>query len=946
MLEKDFKIDKYPYLGYSENLIECFSIVGYEENNLPEIIQEYRKNNNNLFRPVILSSIISNKDFGIIDNDLIISQIFPMNPKFINISNIQTTGKNIGSPAMPKTKNIIYSFMVDSSDGKKKLFYTCFGYIFYEKYSYDSNNNLFSLEEYYIPKAFCIISQYSFFSFFLYICENLYNLLNSQANKIPMEIIVYNFVNFLPSPLNYKINYNIFSFELNIPSYNIPQISGYPYLDFDLTEIFSILPLNLVLEIFLLTFIEQSILFFSSDLEILNIVMFIMYTLNYPCNNSTYFWHIVSIDKNSINEENRFVSQIMTSLLGINSSYDESINTFPFGDYHFIVDIDNKKIIFKENNMLDLALKKDIEKISRLKFYFQNIIKEKNVESLYLKNYIEILKKSIENILTKEELNAKNKKEIKINFFTGEKENNKLIQEAFYNFILNILIIFYEDINLHVTYDKIKFEQLKNKNQNEQEPNLTEEEIFFELFKSTSKYKIYFENFIQNSESHDLFKIPLILSEEFINLKNRIRKNQLQLKISFFNIIDEFYISSGNSLNISLNNFYYQYNEANLKAYFNEHDIQMKENNSNDSKLFNFRKSVLHKYVFILNNKYVQEKLKILFPSLKIKKESIYQIDRKTIPLIILNFLDKNNLIKTSNYLIYSLIYVFSILMSLYSFKNLLYYMDKIFEPIKQIEFFLRFYCFIIIQTFSKYYLINKETGKYPEMKYTNIKIYFYLFLSHLKEENILPNKELFIIQKQIFGKNIFRERASFKEKNFNLEMEIVDSKQQDIEFDLKDKNIFQIFMKYNFGYKGYYKPNKIIKTAIKEQGNYNIAFKDETLKNSNTDKKRKNPIIVTKVKDDVYTSELYAPKKIFKLSQALYKDFINNSKLDLENVNIKLLRDILVNLIQYSIELKELNIPYEFLVNGLFLTRNISDKLRMSSIKSIYNNNTNNNKV
>ena len=145
-------------------------------------------------------------------------------------------------------------------------------------------------------------------------------------------------------------------------------------MDFDLTELFNILPLNLVIEIFLLTVIEQSILFFSSNLEILNMIMFIMYSLNYPFNNSTYFWHIVSISKNNINEENRFISQIMTSLLGVNTTYDESINTFPFGDYHFIVDIDKKKIIFKESNNMNMNLKKEIEKLSNLKTYFQNII--------------------------------------------------------------------------------------------------------------------------------------------------------------------------------------------------------------------------------------------------------------------------------------------------------------------------------------------------------------------------------------------------------------------------------------------------------------------------------------------------------------------------------------------------------------------------------------------
>ena len=73
-------------------------------------------------------------------------------------------------------------------------------------------------------------------------------------------------------------------------------------------------------------------------------VMYIIYILNYPCNDSTYFWHIVSVSKNNITEENKFVGKLMDSLLGVNAYYDDSIDTFYFGKYHYIVDIDNKKL--------------------------------------------------------------------------------------------------------------------------------------------------------------------------------------------------------------------------------------------------------------------------------------------------------------------------------------------------------------------------------------------------------------------------------------------------------------------------------------------------------------------------------------------------------------------------------------------------------------------------
>ena len=941
MKEEEKLINKYPFLGYSQNIIECFSIIGYEENIIPQIIEEYKKNNdNNIYSPSILSSITSNIDFGLIDNNLIISQIFPYNPTFTKITKNQNN-KNVINPEKPETKNVVYSFMIDSLDGKKKLFYTCFGYIFYEKYKYyDSNNNLFSLEEYYVPKAFCILSQYSFFSFFYYICSNLNEILNNKNQKIPMEILIYNIVNFLPAPLNYKLQYNIFSTELDASPYELPQLSGYPFLDFDLSSIFDVLPINLIIEIFLITVIEQSILFFSSDLEILNMVMFIMYSLNYPCNNSTYFWHVVSITKNDLHEENRFVSQIITSFLGVNAEYDESINTFAFGDYHLIVDIDNKKIFYKEKNNINAKMKEEVEKLSNLKAYFSNIIKDKIVESSFLKKFINQLKKDLENII-KEEGNQKIKK--KINFFTGKKEKNKLIQECFYNFILNILMIFYKKINLYISLDRIKIElnQKRNLKIIEDKSELSEEEKYFcELFKSTSKYKIYFENFIQNCETHKLFKIPLMISEEFINLKIKSIQNQIELKISLFDIIDNLYSENG-TLNVSTNYFIHHFIEDNIKSNFNDNNNQKKDNNSinNDSKLFTFNKNILQKYIYLLNNDYEKWRIKEIFPFLKIKNELVHLIDRKLIAHTIQNSLEKNNLIKTSNYLFYSLIYVFSILMSLYSYRNLLFYIDKLLSCIDKIDFFLRFYFIKIIETFFKYYLINKEKNIYPEMKFNNIKVYFYLFLSHLKSAKILPNEEIFLILKKLYGKNIFRERGSFKEKNSNFDLDLIDYKQQDIELNLKDKNVFQIYMKYSFGFKGFYKPQIIIKSAMKETGNFNISIKDDYNKNVKNDKKRKTPIIITKVKDSVYSSELFSPKKIFKLSQYVYKDFIENSKLDLEYINIKSLREIIVNLIQYSIELNELNIPFDFLVNGLYLTKNLNENFRANSKKTIKNN-------
>ena len=70
-------------------------------------------------------------------------------------------------------------------------------------------------------------------------------------------------------------------------------------------------------------------------------------------------------------------------------------------------------------------------------------------------------------------------------------------------------MILYQSINLGITFERIKIDILKKrKSKEDDEDNLSEEEeLFCKIIKTTSKYKIYFENFIQNCESHELFTL-------------------------------------------------------------------------------------------------------------------------------------------------------------------------------------------------------------------------------------------------------------------------------------------------------------------------------------------------------------------------------------------------------------------------------------------------------
>ena len=932
-MDKKNLIEKYPYLGYSPNIIEYFGIIGYHEELIPQIIKEITKGtniSNNPFSPTILNSIISNIDYGTTDNDLMLTQIFPDNPNLIKAN------ANDYKEQLPSPTSIIYSFCFDSTDGKKKLFYTCYAYKFYEIYKLQNKNNI---EIYYIPKAFSVISQYAFFTTFNYICENLLNIINIEGkNILPMEILIYCLLNFLPTPMNYCINLNVFDYLLKVDSIKLEQLSGYPYIDFDLSEIFNFLPINLVLEIYILTFLEQKMLFFSQNLEILNIIMYIMFSLNYPCNDSIYFWHIVSVSLNELTEENRFVGKVMDSLLGVNSAYDESINTSPFGSYYYIVDLDNKKIILKKQSKLEQEEEEDVKDLLKIQEFLENCIKDKNIDSAFLKNIIKELKINIENIILKDASYINFPKSKYVNFFKVSPtiiKKNKKIQESFYNFCLNILKMFYKDNELNTSFDKITNKENKLKSElkiNGKQIILPEgEKLFCEFFRDSVKYKIYYENYIQNFDTMDIFKIPLLFSEEFINLKLNDEDNTLA-NISFFKIIDNLYIQSmPQTINITINNLFQEYLE-NLKIDFKHLINDNTKNDFEKNQLLYLNRKILNKFIYLLNNKYENEEIMEIFPSIRLQSpDFISFFDKRCIKDIIQNYLINQNIIKASHCIIYSIAYVFAITLSLHPFPYLLTFLCEILKSLNDTPFFKRYYINIIIQTFHKYYLINEKEKSYPEINLNNLKIYYFIIVNYLKQNEIIPDEEMMSVLSYFFGGTILQERE-IKNNNNNLNNnennKINEEKNKNNEnnqlisktpFKIKYKYNFQCFMKYTFQYYGNIKQKKLVQAALKENRNSNIII--------NSKKKVLHPIIVVKIKEYIYTSEFFSPIKILKNISQIYSDFFENFNFDLRRIDLKSIREIITNLIQYSLELNSVKAPFDFLIYTLYSLKNIEKK-------------------
>ena len=912
MEEKEKTIKKYPYLAYSRNIMEYFAMIGYQEKYIEKFIAS-QKVKGRMDYPTILFSATSNTDFGIIDNKLIITQVYPDKPRLILVN------KNNIDNGEEQTNNAIYSFCYDSLDGKEKLFYICFAYKFFEKYKYITNKN--QTIEYYVPKAFCIVSQYYYFTFFEYICKNLYVLMkNKDIESIPVEITIYNIINFIPSPMNYSLNLDLFSYVLKTEKeVEVKQLSGYPYLDFDLIQIFHLLPMNFVIEIFILTVIEQSMLFFCSNLELLNMVMFIMFVLNYPCNDSPYFWHIVSISKSNFDEDNKFVGKVMSSMLGVNTLYTDDMNTEPFGKYNYIIDIDRQNVILKKE--IDFCAEedgKDFDGLNNFRNYIRNILKDKNVDSIFLKTYIDEMKKSLSKIITKEEVLKGNI----VDFFVSSDEiitKNIKIQEIFYDFYMNILMIFSQDNTLNSSFEYIQREKtedtykriLKLRNLEERAIEICHEENYFcYMFRKTFKYKVYFENFIKCFESLDIFKIPLLFSQEFINIKIKDFLNEFPSKMSMFKIIDSLYIpDSSQTIKITLNNIYYDYIER-LKKYFTPFFTQERLDEMNQRQLMVLDKRILTKYIYLLKNLYEKEELGYLFPSIAIQEtSSIININSKDIINTIKSEIEDNNILDNRNYLIFSVVYILAITLPLHSYLKTLELLETLSKSLSKLKYFMPHYTYVLMKTILKFYLIHKEKKIYEHFTVTNIKMFIFILINLLRKNLFLPNEEMMRILSLFFGKLIIQERglsSHNQDKNEGKYFQII-----------KGNNFF-IYIKYNFTRKKIFSPNVLINRAIKENKNCNINIisgKNKVIQ----------PKIKIKIKDYVSEAELCTPKKLYKLIQSTFIDFFNQD-LDYEKLRIKTVRDVIINLIQFGIELNpnENILPINFLIFSLYFLKDL----------------------
>ena len=267
MQNQEFKylqtlIKKYP-LSDSIHLIDYFLIIGYEDIYIQEkLIKDIQNkgisllNNNktNIFQlkqyPTVLSSISSDYEGEIIDDEDIIKNIFPSE----SIDIYYNKGDNTDLDLSPK--NIIFTQKED------KIIDNGFAYLFYESIALP---NMFRI---FLPKVFVIISKYQFYSTFYQICKEIHNLFFSYNTQIPIELQLYNIINFIPVPIGKRIDMTLFPFyELSFINkcqcneefisldeqkiYSLERIKGYKIPEINIMEIFEVINIELLVDTYI-----------------------------------------------------------------------------------------------------------------------------------------------------------------------------------------------------------------------------------------------------------------------------------------------------------------------------------------------------------------------------------------------------------------------------------------------------------------------------------------------------------------------------------------------------------------------------------------------------------------------------------------------------------------------------------------------------------------------
>ena len=870
-----------------------------------------------------------------------------------------------------------------------------FAYIFYRKLlqKKEIKNKKYII---YIPYTFCVISEFPFYKSYEKLFRRLREMYFLDSIYIPIEILLYKIIKLTPSPINNdvildlkkmftqdKIVHNLIDKSVNIKKSNshiinnikLPKedktvddflvvenmdllkykikfkiLSGYPLIQYNLAKVlFNTLSTEQIINVFLFTFLEANVLLFSKEIEYLTFTANAYMNLNYPHNNSHYFFNIgaISLEKFKIGGSILGGEINSTSLISINNEFVEDyLGKASHLKEHVIVDLDNNDILFAKFNEND-----NYEKINKLigEIYEENN-DNNNIEDTNLYKAIINLKRRLNIAKSKKYVydyyvdpkkpeNIDNKKGFI--YFNDEPykdsidELNKYIQEAFYECVINLSLYFYE--NVEIKEKNTKKNQREKKNYfvdieyNKDclfEGLYTDEELLvLRELTETMKFQYSFCQFVLDHNPIDLYKIPLTFTDEFILFISR-KKDIDTSKIEFFKLIEELYLSEkineiqeidfSSAITEFMNNFKNKFirdiEERDKKRFKLDYSsiIKVIDNKNNQGKEEN--KKVLKYQTYELDNRILLNYINLIENLPKDKKSKLMSID-SAIDDNIINEIDiieiekrvedycldkkylNNNELCVSNIII-----IFAICLKFFP-ENIRCY-DFLKTLFENFVIFRKYYTYLlqIIYKLFKQSLVENNLEKNKQLK-----LCFFCCFDFLKINKIVPNENLMIVINK-FLKLFLEEKEDEKKQEINNKNNLL----KDVpNTRITEKNLH---ITYNFTSKKSYDEKMILK-LVNKLNKSNLDF------GTNNDMVPKIRYIIDK--NDKEESIFFSQKQLSDILINEYNKFYEN--LDISKVDRKYISDACLNIFIFmrnDEKFKQLNVIWNTLefVFHLFL--------------------------
>ena len=780
------KIEKYPY-AVSPLLIDEFYIFGYtdylkNEKIIKPTISDVtsKKNYEEYYNlkelkirhlPSALSTVTSESNIVRIDIEHLTEYAFPIPPKiFCYIENKKNQIKE------PGISNYLFS------NCNNKTIVNGYSYGFYEKKIIELNKERNMV--FYFPKFFITISQYSYYYACHKICKYIHEQFLRDNIEIPLEIQIYNIINFLPCPVNSNLELSIYALNgiLNCKTLeefknlmnsdkdniiNLYQLGAYRHSEINFGKIFDILTPDLLIRILFVILSGGGVAFFHEDLELLSYVIYFFYQITFPITPKEFLY---AFSPNAY----FFGSDQIVYEINITGfpCYFEKLNDFDPKKNYLIYEKE-QELLRKNNNDFSSMLS-DLNytivdlKNGKIKFFSKE---EKENEVIYEKeeqikvdidNFLVSLFKNPDNFLglelnetiyelykTLDNLSNLIKQHQLYQFFVENDEIKKystFVQEAFFRFIILFYNIYYK------SYGKAKGPEAKKEGEGEKEDLPEIEKKIYKSFNGTF-YNNIVENIIEYYKETDLLFMKAT-KVNFVNLMSIMMAddaNKIFFKGKLIDFLDSIFYDKKNMANESITSFEFikYYNEKMKKTIFNLANddeifdkIMLKKENDiayyYKYNTINLSNDLLFKYNLYLSdldeniiNKIFPKKVNVM--SILYSKDINESIDR---------YLFNNNLINIKNVLQFCILDI--VILSIPELK-LMTFADPVYNLFSKMNLQITKYVEMILNVSYRYFYDKKEIESKEELNE-----YFNIYKKAIEEKNLYTNDGIYFLKKKI----------------------------------------------------------------------------------------------------------------------------------------------------------------------------------------------------